>query len=154
VAGIVGEVSARIFGQSEPQTTEYAHKLGLAFQLTNIIRDVGEDALRGRIYLPVSELQQFDVKAHEITKRTYSDRFRALMQFQADRAHRLYDEALALLPPQDRRSQKPGLMMASIYRTLLREIERDGFQVLHQRVSLTPVRKFWLAWKVQALGRL
>ena len=154
VAGIVGEVSARIFGQTQPQTTEYAHKLGLAFQLTNIIRDVGEDALRGRIYLPVSELQQFDVKAHEITKRTDSDRFRALMQFQADRAHRLYDEALALLPPEDRRSQKPGLMMASIYRTLLREIESDGFQVLNQRVSLTPVRKFWLAWKVQALGRL
>ena len=154
VAGIVGEVSARIFGQTQPQTTGYAHKLGLAFQLTNIIRDVGEDALRGRIYLPVSELQQFEVKAHEITKRAYSDRFRALMQFQAERAHRLYDEAFALLPPQDRRSQKPGLMMASIYRTLLREIERDGFQVLHQRVSLTPVRKFWLAWKVQALGRL
>lgn len=154
VAGIVGEVAARIFGQTQPQTTEYAHKLGLAFQLTNIIRDVGEDALRGRIYLPVNELQQFDVKAHEITSRTYSDRFRALMQFQADRAHRLYDEALALLPAEDRRSQKPGLMMASIYRTLLREIERDGFQVLHQRVSLTPLRKFWLAWKVQALGRM
>jgi len=154
VAGVVGEVSARIFGQTQSQTTAYAHKLGLAFQLTNIIRDVGEDALRGRIYLPVSELQRFDVKAHEITKRTYSDRFRALMQFQAERAHRLYDEALALLPPQDRRSQKPGLMMASIYRTLLREIEQDGFQVLHQRVSLTPLRKFWLAWKVQALGRV
>ena len=154
VAGMVGEVSARIFGQTRPETTAYAHKLGLAFQLTNIIRDVGEDALRGRIYLPVNELQQFDVKAHEILKRTYSDRFRALMQFQADRAHRLYDEALALLPPEDRRAQKPGLMMASIYRTLLREIEHDGFQVLHQRVSLTPLRKFWLAWTFQALGRL
>jgi phytoene synthase len=154
VAGVVGEVSARIFGQTQPQTTAYAHKLGLAFQLTNIIRDVGEDAIRGRIYLPVSELQQFDVKAHEVLKRTYSDRFTALMQFQAERAHRLYGEAFALLPPADRRSQKPGLMMASIYRTLLTEIERDGFQVLHQRVSLTPLRKFWLAWKVQALGRL
>jgi phytoene synthase len=153
VAGIVGEVSARIFGQTSPQTTAYAHKLGLAFQLTNIIRDVGEDARRGRIYLPISEMQQFDVKVHEITQRTYSDRFRALMRFQADRAHRLYDEALALLPAEDRRAQKPGLMMASIYRTLLREIEADDFQVLHQRVSLTPVRKFWLAWKVQALGR-
>ncbi|HYF42060.1 MAG TPA: presqualene diphosphate synthase HpnD, partial [Ramlibacter sp.] len=138
VAGVVGEVSAGIFGQTQPQTTAYAHKLGLAFQLTNIIRDVGEDAMRGRIYLPISELQQFDVKAHEITRRQYSERFTALMRFQAERAHRLYDEALALLPPQDRRSQKPGLMMASIYRTLLREIERDGFQVLHQRVSLTP----------------
>jgi 15-cis-phytoene synthase len=154
VAGVVGEVSARIFGQSDPRTTHYAHRLGLAFQLTNIIRDVGEDALRGRIYLPLSELQQFDVKAHEILNRKYSERFTALMNFQAGRAHRLYDEALALLPAADRRNQKPGLMMASIYRTLLREIERDGFQVLHQRVSLTPLRKLWLAWKVQALGRI
>lgn len=154
VAGVVGEVAARIFGQTDERTTQYAHRLGLAFQLTNIIRDVGEDAMRGRIYLPISELQQFDVKAHEITKREYSDRFTALMRFQAERAHRLYDEALALLPAADRRTQKPGLMMASIYRTLLREIEADNFQVLHQRTSLTPLRKLWLAWKVQALGRL
>ena len=154
VAGVVGEVAARIFGQTQARTTEYAHKLGLAFQLTNIIRDVGEDAMRGRIYLPVNELQQFDVKAHEILKRQHSDRFVALMRFQAQRAHALYDEALALLPAEDRRAQKPGLMMASIYRTLLREIEADDFRVLHQRVSLTPLRKFWLAWKVQALGRL
>ena len=154
VAGVVGEVAARIFGQTSDQTTEYAHKLGLAFQLTNIIRDVGEDAMRGRIYLPISELQQFDVKAHEITKREYSDRFTALMRFQADRAHRLYDEAFALLPEADRRAQKPGLMMASIYRTLLREIESTNFQVLHQRIALTPLRKLWLAWKMQALGRM
>ena len=154
VAGIVGEVAARIFGQTEDATTAYAHKLGLAFQLTNIIRDVGEDALRGRIYLPVNELQQFDVKSHEILKRQYSDRFSALMKFQTQRAHSLYEEALDLLPEADRRAQKPGLMMASIYRTLLREIEADGYQVLHQRVSLTPLRKFWLAWKTQAFGRV
>ncbi|QKV52610.1 presqualene diphosphate synthase HpnD [Comamonas antarctica] len=154
VAGVVGEVAARIFGQTEDATTAYAHKLGQALQLTNIIRDVGEDALRGRIYLPVNELQQFDVKAHEILKRQYSDRFTALMRFQAERAHRLYDEALALLPAADRRAQKPGLMMASIYRTLLREIEHDNFQVLHQRIKLTPLRKLWLAWKMQALGRM
>ena len=154
VAGVVGEVAARIFGQTDAATTEYAHTLGQALQLTNIIRDVGEDALRGRIYLPVSELQQFDVKAHEILKRGYSDRFTALMQFEAQRAHGLYDQALALLPAADRRAQKPGLMMASIYRTLLREIEADQFQVLHQRTRLTPLRKLWLAWKVQALGTM
>ncbi|WP_036594426.1 presqualene diphosphate synthase HpnD [Ottowia thiooxydans] len=153
VAGVVGEVSAKIFGQSVPQTTEYAHTLGLAFQLTNIIRDVGEDARRDRIYLPVSELQQFDVKAHEVVKGEYSDRFVKLMKFQTERAHALYDKALALLPAQDRHSQKPGLMMASIYRTLLREIEADDFKVLHQRIALTPLRKLWLAWKMQALGR-
>ncbi len=154
VAGVVGEVAARIFGQTQEATTTYAHKLGQAFQLTNIIRDVGEDAMRGRIYLPITDLQQFDVKAHEITKREYSDRFTALMRFQAQRAHQLYEEAFALLPAEDRRSQKPGLMMASIYRTLLREIEAEHFQVLHQRIGLTPLRKLWLAWKMQALGRM
>jgi phytoene synthase len=154
VAGVVGEVAARIFGQTDPATTAYAHKLGQALQLTNIIRDVGEDALRERIYLPIDELKRFDVKAHEILKRGYSDRFTALMQYQAQRAHSLYDQALALLPAADRQAQKPGLMMASIYRTLLREIEAENFQVLHQRIKLTPVRKLWLAWKVQALGRM
>lgn len=149
VAGIVGEVAANIFGRTEAATIAYAHKLGLAMQLTNIIRDVGDDARRGRIYLPMSELQRFDVKAHEILKREppwgYSDRFERLMQFQAERAHTLYDEAFALLPAADRRRQRPGLMMAQIYRTLLREIEAGGFRVLHQRVALTPLRKLWIA---------
>jgi phytoene synthase len=153
VAGVVGEVAARIFGQTDEATTAYAHKLGLAFQMTNIIRDVGEDALRGRIYLPLDEQQRFGVKAQDLMQRTYSDNFTALMKFQTERAHALYDEALALLPAADRRAQKPGLMMASIYRTLLREIEASGFQVLHQRIALTPLRKLWLAWKMQALGR-
>ena len=153
VAGEVGEVSARIFGQTQPQTTQYASTLGLAFQLTNIIRDVGEDARRGRIYLPMDDLKRFDVKAQELLDGTYSDRFAALMRFQADRAFGLYDEALGWLPAADRRSQKPGLMMASIYRTLLREIVASDFRVLHQRIALTPLRKLWLAWKMQALGR-
>lgn len=153
VAGVVGEVSARIFGQQHGQTTRYAHRLGLALQLTNIIRDVGEDARRGRIYIPIDELQRFGVKAHELLDGQYSDRFTQLMQFQAERAQRTYDEALALLPHEEYRAQKPGLMMASIYRSLLGEIAADGFQVLHQRTSLTPLRKLWLAWKMQALGR-
>jgi len=163
VAGVVGEVAACIFGQTQEETTAYAHRLGLAFQLTNIIRDVGEDAARGRIYLPVNELQRFDVKAHELLKRSaapgtdpadFERRFTALMQFQCERALRTYDEALALLPEADRRPQKPGLMMASIYRTLLKEISSEPLLVLTQRISLTPLRKFWLAWRVQALGRL
>ncbi len=154
VAGEVGEVAARIFGQTQPQTTAYAHTLGQALQLTNIIRDVGEDARRGRIYLPMNELKEFGVTAQEILDGTYSERFTALMRFQAERAHRLYDQALALLPAADRRAQKPGLMMASIYRALLREMALENFAVLHQRISLTPLRKLWLAWKVQALGRL
>jgi phytoene synthase len=118
-------------------------------QLTNIIRDVGEDARRGRIYLPQDEMKRFDVKAAEILRRDapwgYSDRFSALMAFQAERAQGTFEQALALLPAEDRQAQKPGLMMANIYRTLLAEITREGFQVLHQRVALTPLRKLWIA---------
>ena len=153
VAGVVGEVAAGIFGRSSDATTAYAHRLGLAMQLTNIIRDVGDDARRGRIYLPVSELKRFDVKASEVLNRGYSERFTALMKFQAERAHRLYDEAFALLPDADRNAQKPGVMMANIYRTLLREIEADQFQVLHQRTSLTPLRKLWIAMRTNWRGR-
>jgi 15-cis-phytoene synthase len=157
VAGVVGEVASGIFGRSAPATVQYAHRLGLAMQLTNIIRDVGDDARRGRIYLPISELQQFDVKAHELLKRDapwgYSDRFQALMRFQAERAHELYDEAFALLPDADRQAQEPVLMMANIYRQLLRDIEAQHFQVLHQRTSLTPLRKLWIAWRTHWRGR-
>ncbi len=157
VAGVVGEVAAGIFGRTQDQTTAYAHRLGLAMQLTNIIRDVGDDARRGRIYLPVDELQRFDVKAHELLKREapwgYGERFTALMRFQAERAHATFDEALALLPEADRQAQKPGLMMANIYRRLLVEIESQGFQVLHQRTSLTPLKKLWIAARTHVLGR-
>jgi phytoene synthase len=157
VAGVVGEVSAGIFGATQPATVEFAHRLGRALQLTNIIRDVGDDARRGRIYLPMDELKRFDVKANEILRRErpwgYSERFTALMRFQAERAHATFDEALALLPAADRASQKPSLMMANIYRTLLREIEADGFHVLHQRIALTPIRKLWIAWRTHRRGR-
>jgi len=153
VAGVVGEVAANIFGRTLASTVDYAHRLGLAMQLTNIVRDVGDDARRGRIYLPVDELQRFDVKAAEILERRYSDRFTALMRFQAERAHRIYDEAFALLGDADRAAQKPGVMMANIYRTLLREIEADDFAVLHQRISLTPIRKLWIAMRTNWRGR-
>ena len=156
VAGVVGEVAANIFGRSDDATVGYAHRLGLAMQLTNIIRDVGDDARRGRIYLPLSELQRFGVKAHELLNSrppfAYGEPFDALMRFQAERAHRCYDEAMALLPDADRRAQKPGLMMANIYRTLLREIEASGFQVLHQRIALTPLRKLWIASRTHWRG--
>ncbi len=157
VAGVVGEVAANIFGRTDEATVPYAHQLGQAMQLTNIIRDVGDDARRGRIYLPLEELQRFDVKAHELLRREspwgYSPRFEALMRYQAQRAHATYDAALALLPASDRQAQKPGLMMANIYRTLLREIESQGFQVLHQRTSLTPLRKLWIAARTHVLAR-
>jgi 15-cis-phytoene synthase len=152
VAGVVGILSASIFGVTNGRTLEYAEKLGLAFQLTNIIRDVGEDARKGRIYLPVNELQQFGVTAADILNARHSDKFEALMKFQADRARGYYTEAMALLPKEDRRAQRPGLMMSAIYHTLLDEIERNHFHVLTQRISLTPLRKLWLAWKTYVRG--
>ncbi|MBC3929842.1 presqualene diphosphate synthase HpnD [Undibacterium sp. CY21W] len=152
VAGVVGILSASIFGISNPQTKVFAEKLGLAFQMTNIIRDVGEDARKGRIYIPVNELQQFKVTAADILNARHSPEFEALMQFQYERAQKLYDEALAILPPEDRRAQRTGLIMAAIYRTLLSEIQRDSFHVLSQRISLTPIRKLWLAWKTYIRG--
>ena len=147
VAGVVGQLSARIFGFSQPQTMEYAENLGLAFQLTNIIRDVGEDARRDRIYVPADELQRFGVTVEDILRARHTANFARLMAFQSERAKSLYDAAFRALLPEDRRPQRPGLIMAAIYRTLLDEIERDGFNVLTQRTSLTPLRKLWIAWR-------
>jgi phytoene synthase len=150
VAGVVGLLAAGIFGYRDPRTLEYAKALGTAFQLTNIIRDVGEDARRNRIYLPLEDLKAFGVPAADILGARRSDAFVKMMEFEYRRALSYYSIALETLPAQDRRAQRPGLIMAAIYRALLEEIEREGFRVLTQRVSLTPLRKFWIAWKTWA----
>jgi len=147
VAGVVGLLAAEIFGYRDARTLEYAKDLGIAFQLTNIIRDVGEDARKNRIYLPMDDMQRFGVPAAEILQGRESPRFKALMAFQAERAQQHYNNAMQALPREDRRAQRPGLIMAAIYRALLKEIESEGFRVLTQRTSLTPLRKFWIAWK-------
>jgi phytoene synthase len=145
VAGAVGLLAARIFGYTDPHTLGYARDLGTAFQLTNIVRDVGEDARKGRIYLPQDELAQFGVGSEQILHAKYDDKFVRLMAFQGERAEQYYDRAYAQLPKVDRATQRPGLIMAAIYRTLLAEIRRDRFQVLDRRTALTPVRKLWIA---------
>ena len=152
VASVVGLLAAEIFGYQDRQTQKYAHDLGMAFQLTNIIRDIGEDARRGRIYIPVDELQRFSVPVSDLFDSRYSDNFTTLMRFQIERAEKYYDQALAQLPAVDRKAQRPGLIMAAIYRTLLDEIKRDNCQVLHQRIALTPLRKIWIAWKTWVFG--
>ena len=147
VAGIVGQFSAAIFGYRNASTLEYAEALGIAFQLTNIIRDVGEDARRDRVYLPQDELARFGLTAEDILARRPGEAFGKLMEFQAQRAQSFYELAFSRLAPEDRASQRAGLIMAGIYRALLEEIRRDGFDVLEQRVALTPLRKLWIAWK-------
>ncbi|MDR2207399.1 MAG: presqualene diphosphate synthase HpnD [Azoarcus sp.] len=145
VAGVVGLLSATVFGVSDSRTLDYAHDLGIAFQLTNIIRDVGEDARRGRIYLPADELERFGVLEADILAARSSKNFQNMMAFQTERADAYYEQALSRLPVVDRKNQRPGLIMAAIYRALLREIVRGGFLVLDRRTSLTPLRKVWLA---------
>jgi phytoene synthase len=147
VAGVVGLMSAEIFGYRQRQTLKYAEALGTACQLTNIIRDVREDAERGRIYLPLDELQAFGVDPRDIVGVRSGDSLRELLAFQARRAHDYYTRAFEQLPEQDRYTQRSGLIMAAIYQALLTEIETDGYRVMQQRIALTPLRKFWIAWR-------
>ena len=145
VASVVGLLAAEIFGYTDRKTLKYAHDLGIAFQLTNIIRDVGEDARRGRIYLPLDELAQFGVHTRDILAARETDEFAKLMRFQVERAQRFYAQALAALPPVDRKAQRTGLIMAAIYRATLDEVVASGCHVLRERVSLGTGYKLWLA---------
>jgi 15-cis-phytoene synthase len=147
VAGVVGLMSVEIFGYTNPGARAYGRDLGIAFQLTNIVRDVGEDARRGRIYLPQEDLARFGVAPSTLIGGQTSDAFRALMAFEVGRAREWYARAFAQLDPRDRSAQRAGLMMAAIYQALLDEIARDGYQVLDRRTSLTPLRKLWIAWR-------
>ncbi|TMH60760.1 MAG: presqualene diphosphate synthase HpnD [Betaproteobacteria bacterium] len=147
VAGVVGLLSAEIFGYVDPATRDYARNLGVAFQITNIIRDVGEDVQRGRVYLPEDELSRFGVEPKDLLARRASAGFKALMAHQVERARSFYARALAALPSGDRRAQRPGLIAGAIYQALLAKIERDDFLVLDRRIALTPLRKAWIAWK-------
>ena len=147
VASVVGILSAQIFGFHNRKTLKFAHDLGLAFQLTNIIRDVGEDARRNRIYIPLDELARFGVTEEDILRSRESDAVKQLLEFQIERAESYYDRALNELPAEDRKSQRVGLIMAAIYRTLLREIKADGAEkVLNSRTSLGTLRKLSLAF--------
>ena len=153
VAGVVGCLIARILGFTNPKTLEYADKMGLALQLTNIIRDVGEDARQGRIYLPIEEMQKFDVPANVIMQCKPTDNFAKLMQFQVNRARETYREAMLLLPAEDKKSQKVGLIMAAIYYALLNEIDRDGAQnVLTYKIAIPSPRKKRIALKTWLFG--
>jgi 15-cis-phytoene synthase len=146
VASVVGLLSASIFGFKNRKTLKYAHDLGMAFQLTNIIRDVGEDARRGRIYLPLDELKKANVTEEDILQSRESPAVKELIEYQIERAETYYDKALRELPAEDSKQQRTGLMMAAIYRTLLREIKTDSAEkVLNSRTSIPPLRKLMLA---------
>jgi len=146
-ASVVGLLSAEIFGYQDRHTLKYAHDLGMAFQLTNILRDVGEDAQRGRVYLPEDEMAAHGVTAEDLRKGELTDALRALLALQARRARQYYEQAFAKLPERDRFAQRSGLIMAAVYMTLLDRIEGEGYPVLTRRVRLSPWRKLWIAWR-------
>ncbi|HMJ05968.1 MAG TPA: squalene/phytoene synthase family protein [Chthoniobacterales bacterium] len=141
VASAVGLVSIEIFGYANPRCQEYAVELGLALQTTNIIRDVGKDARLGRIYLPAEEMARFGYAEADLLRETNGERFRALMQFQADRAHAFFDKAAATLPREDRRSMVAAEIMGGVYRSLLRRMEKDGFRVFEKEYRLNRLQK-------------
>lgn len=147
VAGVVGLLSAEIFGYRDGATREYARNLGLALQLTNILRDVGEDARRNRVYLPLDELASHDVSVDDLILYRETDAVARLLRSQAQRARGYYTAAFAALPAGDRKAQRAGLIMGAIYRQLLDEVEAEGAAVMNRRVALTPLRKLWIAWK-------
>jgi phytoene synthase len=150
VAGAVGRLSARIFGQVDEAVLRYASGLGLALQYTNILRDIGEDARRQRVYLPETLLKAHGLHRRGLLALTETPQLvQALAEF-AQRAQQLYDQALADLPAWAVAQQRPGLVMAAIYRDLLRVIQESNYEVLHQRIALTPTRKLWLGLKTVA----
>ncbi|HHJ14188.1 MAG TPA: squalene synthase HpnD [Gammaproteobacteria bacterium] len=147
VAGVVGLLSAAIFGYRKRATARYAETLGTALQLTNILRDIREDAQRGRIYIPLDELARHDVDPDALLRLEPGPSFTQLCRQQAGRARDYYRQAIEWLPEEDRPAQRSGLVMARIYLALLDEIEADGFRVLEHRIALTPLRKLWIAWR-------
>jgi len=143
VASAVGLVSIEIFGYRNPACQEYAVQLGLALQMTNIIRDVGKDLRDGRIYLPAEDLARFDYSEMELKDRQYNSRFVQLMEFEAKRANEFFARAAALLPREDRSSMVAAEIMGSVYRALLRKMEKDKFRVFEKEYRLGKLEKIW-----------
>ncbi|KVE39595.1 presqualene diphosphate synthase HpnD [Burkholderia sp. TSV86] len=130
-----------------PGDAGWAPPLGHALTLAQLVQDLGDDARHGRIYVPISELQRYGVTAADLLNRRYSPAFTELMRFQTSRARDALHASLAAIPADERRAQRTLRALGALALAVLDEIERDGFQVLHQRIALTPIRKLWIAWR-------
>jgi len=147
VAGVVGLLTIEILGYQHPQTREYAQNLGIALQLINILRDIKEDSLRGRIYIPQDELDNFSVTKDMLSATENTPQTLALFAFQAERAQQYFQRAFNAIHPDDRYKQKTGIIMAEIYSALLKKIQRQQYPVLKKKVSLAKLHKLWIAWR-------
>ncbi|MCU7836896.1 MAG: presqualene diphosphate synthase HpnD [gamma proteobacterium symbiont of Taylorina sp.] len=146
VAGVVGLLTIEILGYQHPETQDYAKNLGIALQLINILRDVKEDAQRGRIYIPQDELAHFEVEQSMLTNTSNNSKTLALFEFQADRAEDYYHKAFSTLKQSDRYQQRTGIIMAEIYFALLKKIKVRHYPVLNKRVKVSKLKKLWIAW--------
>lgn len=147
--GAFATVLARVTAREPQQAAAWAAPLGAALQLAERVQNIGDDARHGRIYIPIDELQRFNVTAADIINRKYGDAFVELMRFQTKRAREALDTALAALPPAERATQRVLRAEAALAYALFDEIEREDFKVLHQRISLTPIRKLWITWRTR-----
>ncbi len=155
VAGLVGLVSTRIFGCVHESSDRYAEMLGNALQLTNILRDIGEDLTNGgRIYLPENDMIRFQYSERDLIGRVYDGRFIAMMRYHAERAEYLFREAEALVHPLDRKALLPARAMAEIYQCLLKKMKQDGFRVFEKRYALSKPRKLLILMKFLIAGSL
>ena len=154
VAGVVGLMCIEVFGYSRPESRTYAERLGTAFQLTNILRDLGSDAARGRIYLPREDLLRYGYTEADLLDRRVTPAFRALMRFEVARAREFYAAARAVLPVQDRRAMLPAEIMTAIYRRILERIEATNYDVFSRRIRLSDPHRLLLALGCWARRRL
>ncbi len=143
-------LSARIFGYEEAATADYARELGVAHELTRIVRDIGRDARRNRLYLPIEDLQRFDVPVSMLLNAGEAAGFQPLIMHQIERVEGQYRNAVAHLPESDRAQQLPGLIMAALNSALLQELRAEGAHILRQRTTLPPLRMLWIAWRTRA----
>jgi 15-cis-phytoene synthase len=147
IGAVPNEITAGILGYQEALTVACVRELGLAARMSRIVRDIGRDARRNRIYLPADEMRRFSVTPADLLHQRYSERFQKLAEFQIERIEGRFAKALSDFPAVDRRAQRPILALAAIGRTLLAEIRADGCRVLDRHTSLTPLRKLWIAWR-------
>lgn len=149
VGGAFAVAVARTTARDAANAAGWAMPLGSALMLAERVQELGDDARHGRIYVPIDELQRFKVTAADVINRKYSDDFTALMRFQTERARRALNDALAAIPPGERAHQRVLRAQAALSLALFDEIERENFQVLHQHISLTPIRKLWISWRTR-----
>lgn len=153
VAGVVGMVCTRIFGCVHEDSDRYAETLGNALQLTNILRDVGEDVSNGgRIYLPENDIIRFQYSERDLVGKVYDGRFIAMMRYQSERAEHLFAEAGRLIHPMDRKALLPARIMAEIYQRLLGKMKADDFKVFDRRYSVSKFKKLTILAKFLIAG--